>query len=71
MRNPEYQAKAIQIGTGAKAARETPVKARQLVGQPAGSGMAQGRARVVTSLADLAELKKREVLICDAIEPNI
>jgi pyruvate,water dikinase len=50
---------------------ETPLKARQLVGQPAGPGMVQGKARVVNGLTDLGQIKKGEVLICDAIEPNM
>lgn len=71
MRDPGYQPKTKKNATGTTTVLETPVKARQLVGQPAGPGMAQGKARVVKSLADLAELKKGEVLICDAIEPNM
>ncbi len=71
MREPEYQPKTKQNIKGGKTALDVPVKARQLIGQPAGPGMAQGKARVVQQLADLAELKKGEILICDAIEPNM
>jgi len=47
------------------------IKARQLVGQPAGPGLSRGRARVVRQHSDLAEFKSGEVLICDAVDPNM
>lgn len=47
------------------------VRARQLVGQPAGPGVAQGRARVILSQADLKRFTYDEVLICDAVDPNM
>jgi pyruvate,water dikinase len=47
------------------------VRARQLVGQPAGPGVAQGPARIILSQADLKEFTHNEVLICDAVDPNM
>jgi pyruvate,water dikinase len=47
------------------------IKARQLVGQPAGPGLARGKARVIRQQSDLAEFKSGEVLICDAVDPNM
>jgi len=47
------------------------VKARQLTGQPAGPGIAKGKARVIHRHEDLADFKHGEVLICDAVDPNI
>lgn len=47
------------------------IKARQLVGQPAGPGLARGSARVIRQHSDLAEFKAGEVLICDAVDPNM
>ena len=47
------------------------LKARQLVGQPAGPGIAKGRARVIRKHSDLADFKHGEVLVCDAVDPNI
>jgi pyruvate,water dikinase len=44
---------------------------RQLIGQPAGPGVARGRARVVDRHADLAEFSHGEVLVCDAVDPNM
>lgn len=47
------------------------LKARQLVGQPAGPGIVTGSARVVAEPADLFEVREGEVLVCDAIDPNM
>ena len=44
---------------------------RQLVGQPAGPGVATGPARLVAGVEDLFEVESGEVLVCDAIEPNM
>lgn len=44
---------------------------RQIVGQPAGPGLARGRARVIAEHADLALFSKDEVLVCDAVDPNM
>ncbi len=47
------------------------IQARQLVGQPAGPGLVKGPARVIRQTADLAEFKYGEILICDAVDPNM
>ena len=47
------------------------VQARQLIGQPAGPGLAKGPARVIAQTTDLAEFKHGEILICDAVDPNM
>ena len=47
------------------------IQARQLIGQPAGPGLAKGPARVIQQTTDLAEFKYGEVLICDAVDPNM
>lgn len=47
------------------------LKPRQLVGQPAGPGLAFGRARVVTTSSDLFQFKSGEILVCDAVDPNM
>jgi pyruvate,water dikinase len=44
---------------------------RQLVGQPAGPGVAAGPARVVLDVEDLRRFRSGEVLVCDAIDPNM
>lgn len=47
------------------------IQPRQLIGQPAGPGLAKGPARVVRETADLSEFKFGEILICDAVDPNM
>lgn len=47
------------------------IRARQLVGQPAGPGLAKGVARIVKQHIDLADFKHGEVLVCDAVDPNM
>ena len=46
------------------------LKARQLTGQPAGPGIATGKARVIEP-GNLFDFKAGEVLVCDAIEPEM
>jgi pyruvate,water dikinase len=46
-------------------------RARQIVGQPAGPGIATGTARVVRERDDLFAFAPGEVLVCDAIEPTM
>jgi pyruvate,water dikinase len=47
------------------------VQARQLIGQPAVRGIASGKARVITDRSVLRHFKSGEVLVCDAIDPNM
>jgi pyruvate,water dikinase len=44
---------------------------RQLVGQPAGPGVAVGHARLIEGVDDLFEVETGEVLVCDAVDPNM
>lgn len=53
------------------ASNQTQIRARQLIGQPAGPGLAQGPARVIASFSDLTHFKHGEVLVCDAVDPNM
>jgi len=46
-------------------------RARQIQGQPAGPGLAVGRARVINRPEDLFDFQNGEVLVCDAIDPNM
>ena len=46
-------------------------QARQIVGQPAGPGLVQGPARVIRQPADLCEFHSGEILVCDAVDPNM
>lgn len=46
-------------------------QARQLVGQSAGPGLAQGRAHVIHRPEDLRTLKSGDILVCDAVDPTM
>ncbi len=50
---------------------DTRLQARQMVGQPAGPGLGVGPARVINQPADLASFKAGEILVCDAVDPNM
>jgi pyruvate,water dikinase len=66
---PDYKP---QVRTDNSAAKQThTIQARQLRGQPAGKGIARGKARVVSSHDDLFALQKDEILVCDAIDPTM
>ena len=54
-----------------KAGQSFEIKPRQLIGQPAGPGISKGKARVIQQHADLSNFKHGEVLICDAVDPNM
>ena len=47
------------------------MRARQLIGQPAGQGLAVGKARVIAAVDDLFQFKSGEILVCDSIDPNM
>jgi len=47
------------------------VKPRQLVGQPASPGVVRASARVIDNLANLFDFKAGEILVCDAVDPNM
>lgn len=49
----------------------SPLKARQIIGQPASAGVAFGKARVLKKTADLFQFEAGEILVCDAIDPNM
>ncbi|MBN1346290.1 MAG: hypothetical protein JXQ73_26620 [Phycisphaerae bacterium] len=55
----------------AEPTREFDIKPRQLTGQPAGPGIATGSARLIRTRSDLFAFKVGEVLVCDAIDPNM
>ena len=47
------------------------VRPRQLVGQPASPGVVRGSARVIDNPSNLFEFKAGEILVCDAVDPNM
>jgi len=54
------------------AAAELPpgVRPRQLLGQPAGPGVATGPARVIATREDLLALRPGDIVVADALEPD-
>lgn len=69
LRDPTYVPKR-QLSSEPEA-RSSALKARQIIGQPAGPGIAKGKARVIRSPSDLFAFEPREILVCDAVEPNM
>ena len=61
----------VEAGAGRAATAGVRTQARQIVGQPAGPGLAVGRARVIRSREDLVAFEDGEILVCDAIEPEM
>jgi len=47
------------------------LSARQLLGQPAGPGVARGPARVIRARDDLFDFEEDDILVCDAVDPNM
>jgi|WetSurMetagenome_2_1015567.scaffolds.fasta_scaffold01107_12 rifampicin phosphotransferase len=47
------------------------LRPRQLIGQPAGPGVSRGLARVILQPSDLGKFLHGEVLVCDAVDPNM
>jgi pyruvate,water dikinase len=52
-------------------ARPVGFRQRQLVGQPAGPGLVKAPARVITAAGQLLGFKSGEILVCDAVDPNM
>jgi len=70
LRDPAWRPKR---GVPRPCAEETgaDLRVRQLRGQPAGPGIASGPARVISGPEDLLEIRAGEILVCDAIDPNM
>jgi pyruvate,water dikinase len=46
-------------------------KPRQLIGQPSSPGIVSGLARIINSFEDFYKFKSGEILVCDAIQPQM
>jgi phosphohistidine swiveling domain-containing protein len=55
----------------AENARREDLKPRQLVGQPSSPGTATGKARVIKGIEDFKDIKQGEILIFDAVQPQM
>lgn len=68
LKDPGYKPTPEKQG---KASSDSYIKARQIKGQPAGKGLVTGKAHVIHEQADLMTFKKDDILVCDAVEPNM
>jgi pyruvate,water dikinase len=71
LRNGGEEPEVCDVPEDQPVASDFDLKARQLVGQPAGEGIAFGKARVVLDSSDLFNFKSGEILVCDAVDPNM
>lgn len=69
--DPNFTPAAVQDDFDAEGGENPILRARQLVGQPAGSGISTGPARVVRGKTDLAGFMAGEIIVCDALDPNM
>ena len=69
--DPEYSPQRREKEEVSEIAGDFFLKSRQLVGQPAGSGLATAPARVILTASDLAQFKYGEILVCDAVDPTM
>jgi phosphohistidine swiveling domain-containing protein len=74
LRHPEGRNIQIPVEKP-KAAPSSPkqsnVKPRQLIGQPAAPGLVSGKVRIIITPEDLGKFRAGEILVCDAIQPNM
>lgn len=71
LRHPNLVVEPRPPGAGPVVERGFQALPRQLVGQPAGPGIASGRARRIEEAEDLFRFEAGEVLVCDAVDPNM
>jgi pyruvate,water dikinase len=69
LNDPDYVPKKVTVTQVDETNFE--VRPRQLVGQPASPGVVRGSARVIDSPSNLFEFKAGEILVCDAVDPNM
>ncbi len=69
LKNPSYKPVLQKLKESKRSSHK--IKPRQLTGQPAGAGLATGKARVIRGPKDIFNFKRGEILVCDAIDPNM
>jgi pyruvate,water dikinase len=62
LNDPDYVPKRVTV---------TEADEIDLVGQPASPGVVRGSARVIDNPSNLFEFKAGEILVCDAVDPNM
>lgn len=73
LRDPDRRVSGYPRNVNAKPQQEHSfvMRTRQLVGQPAGPGSVTATARVVKGYRELFRFQAGEVLVCDAVDPNM
>ena len=71
LKDPAYVMQPIAEPEESADANHIRLKARQLTGQPASRGIVSGIARVIRTDDDLLRFKAGEILVCDALDPNM
>ena len=66
-----YVPQSLDDTEGEDVIRHVRLKARQLTGQPASRGIVTGIARVLENADDLLQFKAGEIMVCDALDPNM
>lgn len=51
--------------------KNSEISVRRFTGQPASPGIGSGKARIISSSREIFQFKRGEVLICDALDPNM
>ena len=69
LNDPDYVVKKV-VAMPEKSAHFD-IRPRQLVGQPASPGVVRATARVITEPSNLFDFKGGEILVCDAVDPNM
>jgi len=68
---PDLEALREKTRKGTQEDQVIETRARQVKGHPANAGLASGKAKVIRKNSDLFSFQKGEVLVCDAIDPNM
>lgn len=71
LRDRHFVPSPLPVESAVSGGEKPSIHARQLVGQPAGSGIATGPARVIAGKKDLAGFMPGEIVVCDALDPNM
>jgi hypothetical protein len=70
LQDPVYLPRRSETETLDAEKKSPRVKARKLIGQPAGLGIATGRVHVIRDPSELFQFQKGEILVCDAVDPT-
>jgi phosphoenolpyruvate synthase/pyruvate phosphate dikinase len=69
LKDPSYKPNVIKESK--PEVKNFTVRPRQLTGQPSSEGLVSGKARIIRSREDVFKFKAGEILVCDAIDPNM